>query len=108
MPSPFLTVATLGAVPCTNILPGVCMPMMNFGDEHNHSLDLSLGVTGLDTALVYGDKQQKEVGAAVRAAVAGGMARSDIFVTSKIPCTVMPTETMRMLCGQRCLSSFRL
>ena len=62
------------------------MPLMNFGFQKNHTLAFSLGARGIDTALVYGDPQQREVGEAVRAAVARGIPRSDIFVTSKIPC----------------------
>ena len=76
----------LSAVPRIEIAPGVLMPAINFGVQNNHSLAISLGVRGLDTANVYGDKQQREVGKAVRDAVAGGMSRSELFVTSKIEC----------------------
>ena len=51
---------------------------------------LASGGRGLDTALTYGKATQLEVAAAVKAAVAQGIPRSDIFVTTKIPCC--PTE----------------
>lgn len=76
----------LNLVPRIEIAPGVLMPAMNFGIQKNHTLAIDLGVRGIDTANIYGDAQQKEVGAAVRAAVAAGVPRSDIFVTTKIEC----------------------
>ena len=83
----FVSAAVPAAIPTVQIAPGVDMPMMNFGFQKNHTMAFDLGVRGFDTALAYGDAQQKEVGAAVRAAVATGtVKRSDIFVTSKIPC----------------------
>ena len=35
---------------------------------------------------VYGDKQQREIGEAVKKAVAHGVQRSELFVATKIPC----------------------
>lgn len=58
------------------------MPMMNFG-ICNHTLWLQSGGRGIDTALVYGDAAQAEVGSAIRSS---GLARSTVFVTTKIPC----------------------
>ena len=58
--------AALGGVPRVTIAPGVEMPTLNFGFEWNHRAALKLGVRGLDTALTYTDRQQAEVGAAVR------------------------------------------
>ena len=81
-----LHVMLLGSVPRVEIAPGVLMPAINFGVQKNHSLAIDLGVRGLDTANIYGDAQQKDVGAAVRAAVAAGIPRSELFVTSKIEC----------------------
>ena len=83
----FVGVAALLSVasqPTTiEIAPGVQMPLLNMGFHSNHTEFISLGGRGLDTALVYGDPAQKEVGAAVRAS---GLSRSELFVTTKIPC----------------------
>ncbi|GAB5367523.1 hypothetical protein AAMO2058_001237800 [Amorphochlora amoebiformis] len=69
------------------IAPGVMMPSVNLGGVHgkpsNYSLFMSLGGRGLDTALLYGDDVQIEVGKAVRSS---GISREDIFVTTKVPC----------------------
>ena len=73
-------------VPRVEIAPNIFMPLMNFGYQKNHTASIDLGAMGLDTALAYGDEQQREVGAAVRKAMASGTPRSKIFVTSKIPC----------------------
>lgn len=81
-----LVVLATTNVPRREIAPRVYMPLINFGFQKNHTSAFELGVRGVDTALVYGDAQQKEVGRAVRAAMATGVKRSDIFVTSKIPC----------------------
>ena len=67
--APFLALA---AVPRIEIAPGVLMPAMNFGDQKNHTMAIEQGARGLDTANVYGDPQQREVGNAVRAAIAMG------------------------------------
>jgi len=85
--------AALGGVPRVTIAPGVEMPTLNFGFEWNHRAALKLGVRGLDTALTYTDRQQAEVGAAVRES---GIPREEIFVTSKIPCC--PSEFTKSLC----------
>jgi diketogulonate reductase-like aldo/keto reductase len=50
----------------------------------NYTDVLASGGRGLDTALTYGKSTQLDVAAAVRAAVAGGIKRSDIFVTTKV------------------------
>lgn len=72
-----------GALPKTiTIAPGVEMPRLNFGMS-NHSLFIELGGRGLDSAFIYGDDAQRETGHAVRAS---GLPRSEIFVTTKIPC----------------------
>jgi len=63
------------------------MPLMNLGNYNlssNSSLWLELGGRGLDTAFSYHDPSLAELGAAVRAST---VPRSEIFVTSKIPCT---------------------
>ena len=70
-------------VPTTPIAPGVTMPMRNLGLQKDHSAAIRLGVRGIDTADVYGDAQQREVGRAVRES---GIPREDFFITTKIPC----------------------
>jgi len=69
-------------VPSIEIAPSVFMPLLSFGIS-NHSLFISLGGRGLDTAFDYGDASQAEVGAAI---LKSGRPRSEFFVTSKVPC----------------------
>lgn len=68
------------------IAPGVTMPFVNLGGVHSHpgnfSAWLSLGGTGLDTAMLYGDDIQVQVGDAIK----GSGQRGDLFVTTKVPC----------------------
>ena len=71
------------SAPRVEISPGVYMPLMNFGSQPDHKVAIKLGARGLDSALTYGDAQQSEVGAAVRAS---GVPRSEFFVTTKVPC----------------------
>ena len=74
----------LGTPPTTvTIAPGVDMPLLNMGVVRNHSVWLSLGGRGLDTALTYGQRDQEDVGRAVRES---GLDRSELFVTTKVPC----------------------
>ena len=47
---------------------------------------LELGGRGIDTALMYGDVAQKEVGAAVKWGISRGISRKELFVATKIPC----------------------
>ena len=68
--------------PTVEIAPGVKMPMVNLGIS-NHSLWIAAGGRGIDTAFVYGDDKQVEVGDAVRAS---GLPRTSLFVTTKVPC----------------------
>ena len=71
------------------IAPGVEMPFVNLGGvagsahRSNYSAFLAVGGRGLDTALSYGDVTQGKVAAAVKASP---VPRSEIFVTTKIPC----------------------
>lgn len=69
------------------IAPGVVMPYINLGGVHSHpsnySAWLHLGGTGIDTALMYGDDVQVEVGKAVEATT---VPREQLFITSKVPC----------------------
>jgi len=79
------TIAAAAAPPATTvtIAPGVEMPLLNMGVVANHSTWLALGGRGLDTALTYGDSDQRDVGRAVRES---GLDRKDVFVTTKVPC----------------------
>eukprot|EP00927_Polykrikos_kofoidii_P009089 TRINITY_DN1376_c0_g1_i3.p1 TRINITY_DN1376_c0_g1~~TRINITY_DN1376_c0_g1_i3.p1 ORF type:complete len:311 (+),score=56.02 TRINITY_DN1376_c0_g1_i3:83-1015(+) len=69
------------------IKPSVRMPLVNLGGVHSHpsnySAWLELGGVGLDTAMMYGDDVQLEVGNAVKAS---GIPRDELFITSKVPC----------------------
>ena len=83
-----LTAMCVAGVPKSIIIaPGVTMPLANLGGvssrPSNYSAWLSLGGRGLDTALTYGDATQQAVAAALSATT---VKRSEIFVTSKVPC----------------------
>jgi diketogulonate reductase-like aldo/keto reductase len=90
-------------LPPITIAPGVAMPAVSCGHPDDTAsvncthgkgpgcaavagkmatMWLKLGGTGLDTAASY--ENQPQVGAAIRAAVAAGTNRSNIFVTTKI------------------------
>ena len=79
--------------PTIEIAPSVFMPQINLGIS-NHTLWLEVGGRGLDTALVYGDQAQAEVGNAIRAST---LERSEIFVTTKVPCC--PATTWETFCN---------
>ena len=68
--------------PRIEIAPGVRMPLINDGVS-NRSIWIDAGGMGLDTALSYGDADQQNVGTSLRSS---GVARSEIFVTTKVPC----------------------
>ena len=76
------SVAAVKPAPTIEIAPGVFMPQINLGIS-NHTLWMEVGGRGLDTALVYGDQAQAEVGEAVRES---SLSRDAIFVTTKVPC----------------------
>jgi diketogulonate reductase-like aldo/keto reductase len=85
-----LAVAASSAVgPTIDIAPGVSMPMASLGGvlsrPSNYSAWLSPAVGGkaLDTALSYGTAVQTAVGAAL---ASSGLARREVFLTTKIPC----------------------
>ena len=71
------------------IAPGVFQPLVNLGGVHNsahasnYSFFLALGGRGIDTALTYGDDVQTKV---ARAIATSGVPRSEIFLTTKVPC----------------------
>ena len=80
-----LVLAAEHAVP---IVAGVAQPLVNLGGVHaphasNYSTFLALGGRGIDTALTYGDDVQTKV---ARAIAASGVPRSEIFLTTKVPC----------------------
>ena len=69
------------------IAPGVWMPLISLGAWSNHTSWFDLGGRSGDTAYDYGDAEQRELGDAVRSAIARGVAtRDELFVTTKIPC----------------------
>ena len=80
--------ASAAAGSTVEIAPGVQMPFANLGGsdgaQSNYTFGLVAGFRGFDTALSYtrGDVQPK-LGAAIRRS---SVARSDLFVTTKIPC----------------------
>ena len=90
-----LSMATAPVPTHTEIAPGVSMPYINLGGVHSHpsnySAWLALGGRGLDTALMYGDDVQLQVGDAAKAPknreVLNGIAwdekRGCFFVTGK-------------------------
>jgi diketogulonate reductase-like aldo/keto reductase len=85
---PFLLLVSAASSQKTiEIAPGVNMPFVNLGgvlsSPSNYSEWLRLGGTGLDTALTYGDIVQRQVAAALAQTT---VKRSDIFVTTKVPC----------------------
>lgn len=88
-------VCTHGAQPAhtIEIAPGVHMPYANLGgvDQRpsNYSEWLRLGGRGIDTALTYGDDVQTKVAAALHTTA---VPRSDIFLTTKVPCCPSPTH----------------
>eukprot|EP00746_Dinoflagellata_sp_MGD_P007697 gnl/MRDRNA2_/MRDRNA2_115292_c0_seq1.p1 gnl/MRDRNA2_/MRDRNA2_115292_c0~~gnl/MRDRNA2_/MRDRNA2_115292_c0_seq1.p1 ORF type:complete len:317 (+),score=63.75 gnl/MRDRNA2_/MRDRNA2_115292_c0_seq1:79-1029(+) len=100
----FLTWCTLVQCNCPNntvkINDGACMPLINLGGVQsmpsNYSLWLDLGGRGLDTAWAYGDDVQKAVGDAV---TASGI-RTNLFITTKVPCC----PDLHTLSGYACSS----
>lgn len=83
MLSLIMPVMSPSTVPTVEIAPNVNMPLLNFGVQKEHADAIRLGARGLDTALIYGDKQQAEVGRAVKES---GIARERFFITTKVPC----------------------
>ena len=85
--------SSMTPAPTIEIAPNVFMPQVNLGIS-NHTLWLEVGGRGLDTALVYGDDAQAEVGKAVRSS---SLDRTSIFVTTKVPCC--PATTWEIFCN---------
>ena len=100
---PSTTLSQSPANSTVEIRPGVTMPRINLGGvaskPSNYTLWLQLGGRGLDTALMYGDAVQTEVGAAIKWGKATGIPREEIFLTTKIPCCPMhPNATFTDWC----------
>ena len=68
------------------ISPGVHMPLIFNGISNNPGMWLGRGGRGIDTAFLYGDDQQRRVG---RAIAESGLPRSEIFLTTKVNCTLL-------------------
>ena len=62
----FTMAAPPADVPTVEIVPGVLMPLINDGFS-NRSLWIESGGRGLDPALSYGDADEMNVGASMRA-----------------------------------------
>ncbi len=65
------------------IAPGVRMPLVLNGITKDHGVWLALGGRGIDSAFLYGDAQQQQVGAAI---AESGVPRSEIFLLTKVNC----------------------
>lgn len=86
--------AVVAVLPTVQVAPGVDLPMITLGGINitllpeyphtsNYSLWLELGNRGFDTAWEY------ETQVSIRDAIAAkGLKRSDVFITTKIPCSV--------------------
>ena len=94
-----LVAATAASPTSTEIAPGVFMPFVNLGGVRsrpsNYTAWFEAGGIGVDTALTYGVAVQTATGKAVAAA---SLARSKIFVTTKVPCC--PEGSLPQDCGK--------
>ena len=70
------------------IAPSVWMPRLSLNAFPNSSSWLHAGGRGVDCALDYGDARQHEIGAAIGSS---GVPRSELFVTTKVPCCPKPS-----------------
>jgi len=69
--------------PRVEIAPSVWMPRLNMQAYPNNTKWIEAGGRGMDSARDYGDDRLHDVG---RAVASSGLARSELFVTSKVPC----------------------
>ena len=69
--------------PRVEIAPNVLMPRLTLNAFPNTSSWLRVGGRAMDCALDYGDERQGELG---RAVAASGLPRSEVFITTKVPC----------------------
>lgn len=65
------------------IAPSVWMPLLTMNAYPNTSSWIAAGGRAVDSALDYGDARQQEIG---RAISSSGVPRSELFVTTKVPC----------------------
>lgn len=72
-----------GGVSRVEIAPSVWMPRLTLNAFPATAGWLAAGGRGVDCALDYGDERQSEMG---RAVAASGIPRSEIFITTKVPC----------------------
>jgi diketogulonate reductase-like aldo/keto reductase len=85
-----LVTAATATLPTKEIAPGIAFPIVNIGTwlagsrkEDAHEINknwLAQGFRGIDTALIYNDQ-----GDIAKAITESGIAREDLFITSKIP-----------------------
>jgi|TARA_B110000208_G_C11697839_1_gene404715 2,5-diketo-D-gluconate reductase A len=97
--------STPATVPSVALGPNLTMPAVSLGTGEYQgnacvaavSSAISLGYRSIDTAHEYGN--QKQVGAAVRAAIAANssLARSDFFIITKVEGGLSPDETTKHL-----------
>ena len=77
------------------IARGVRMPLILNGITKDHGVWLALGGRGIDTAFLYGDEQQKQVGTAI---AESGVPRDEIFLLTKVNCC--PTARCGAFCRE--------
>ena len=75
------------AVPTIPLNDGAAIPQLGFGtwqvsDEAAFDAALEVGYRSIDTAAIY--KNEEGVGRAIRRAIASGVPREDLFVTTKL------------------------
>ena len=80
------------------IATGVHMPLLFQGITKDHGVWLSLGGRGIDTAFLYGDEQQAEVGRAMAESIESGVPREEIFLLTKVNCC--PTRRCSSFCKE--------
>ena len=73
----------------------VRMPLLFNGISRDHSVWLSSGGRGIDTAFLYGDEQQRDVGLAIQES---HVPRDELFVITKINCC--PTDRCSSFCAK--------
>jgi diketogulonate reductase-like aldo/keto reductase len=84
------TVCALPTIPTITLNDGNKLPVVSLGGGYNGSQTVesiveafAVGFRAIDTALTYAD--ELSVGKGIKAVAAQGIARADIFLTSKVP-----------------------
>lgn len=77
------------------IAPGVRMPLLLNGITKDHGVWLAMGGRGIDTAFLYGDEQQAQVGTAI---AESDVPRESIFLVTKVSCC--PTARCAKFCAK--------